>query len=455
MSKLTNVLILNSHTIQLNQDANKGDIIDLNSIEHIDSSLLNQKIEEQINSTYKAMLNKEKSIWQIQQDNLLSAAIKDKDSKIVQLQEQIKLNEKNIRTEVESSYMVKIEKLNHQIESLELEKKGLLSQKQNEIDLEISKIEKQLNEQIQTLKSTINQLNRDKEVLIENLSLKLENAVTKKEQELSVIINKQEKEISNLTLEKSSLNIKKMGEKLESWVDQEYQNHAMNGFETCLWEKDNQSIRLENENKGTKADYLFRVYADDSFADQQLLTSVAVEIKSEDPNSIYKKKNADHYDKLNKDRHKKNCEYALLVSELEWDLPNDAPVRKIQAYDKMYMVRPQYFIVFLNLISAIALQYKTLVTDYNIQRAKFKDAEDIKIQFRDMKNEILDRSIKYIANKADEIYKSADKIHDEATKIKKAAQVIIDSHVQTVINKIEQFKIDQIIQQIEQLEQDQ
>lgn len=452
MSKNIEVLIVNAHTIQLNQDANKGDRIDLKSIQHIDSSLLNQKIDEQVNSRYQEMLEKEKKTWRFQQENAIQSALKEKEAKIIQLEEKMKLNEQKIKTEMESSYSMKVETLKHHVQLLEQERKDVLSQKKTEIELEVSKVERQLSEQISSHKSTIEQLKRDQVSLTERLDLKLENAVQKKEQELRTIINDQDKEISKLTLEKSSSNIKKMGEQLETWVNEEYQNHSLNGFETCLWEKDNQSVRLENESKGTKADYLFRVYANDDFVQEQLLTSVAIEIKSEDPNSVYKKKNSDHFDKLDKDRKKKHCEYALLVSELEWNSPNDAPVKKIQGYDKMYLVRPQYFIVFLNLVSAIALQYQSLVIDYNIARGKFKDAEDIKTQFNQMKSDILDRSIKYIISKAEEIYKSAEKIHDEAGKIKKASRIILDSHIQTIINKIEQFKIDQIIQKIDQLD---
>jgi hypothetical protein len=452
MSKINDIIIVNAHTIQLNQDAKKGDIIDLNTIEHIDSSLLSRKIEEELNTRYKQMLNDEKKRWLIQQENILQKAVMDKELTIAQLKEQVKLNETNIRTEIESAYQLTIEKLNNQIQSLELEKQAFLKSKKVEIDLEVSKTENRLNQEMNRYQSMIEQLKLEKQAILDQAQLKLEQAVHTKAEELNKQINEKEKQISKLTLEKSTLNIKQMGEELETWVDQEYQNHALNGFETCEWIKDNLSVKGEGESRGTKADYLFKVYAEHPFVDENLLTSVACEIKSEDPNSTYKKKNSDHYDKLDKDRRKKECEYALLISELEWDSPNDAPIRKVQGYEKMYMVRPQYFIVFLNIVTAIALQYKSLVKGYNVERAKFKDAENIKDDFNHMKEEILDRSLKYIKNKTEEIDKSAEKIQEEAGRIREATRIILESHVQTIIHKIEQFKIHQIIDQINQLE---
>ena len=95
-------------------------------------------------------------------------------------------------------------------------------------------------------------------------------------------------------------------------------------------------------------DYIFKVYASSSHKENELLTSVACEMKNESPNSTNKKKNSDHFLKLDKDRKKKGCEYALLISELEWDQANDVPIRKVVGYEKMYVVRPQYFITFLS-----------------------------------------------------------------------------------------------------------
>jgi len=142
----------------------------------------------------------------------------------------------------------------------------------------------------------------------------------------------------------------------------------------------------------------------------------------------------------------------LLISELEWDSPNDAPIRKVQNYKKMYMVRPPYFMVFLNILTAITLRYREIINQYQVEKRKFKDVEDIIHQFDDIKNDLLEKSIKYIQKKMKEIVKSADSIKHEANNILEASRIVMESHMQTVINKIKDFKIHQITKQIDALE---
>jgi hypothetical protein len=67
--------------------------------------------------------------------------------------------------------------------------------------------------------------------------------------------------IASLQLSKSLLNVKQLGEELENWCNNEYQHYAISGFDTCTWEKDNKSIKDPLDAKGTKADYIFKVYA--------------------------------------------------------------------------------------------------------------------------------------------------------------------------------------------------
>ena len=107
-------------------------------------------------------------------------------------------------------------------------------------------------------------------------------------------------------------------------------------------------------------------------------------MKNENPESKTKKKNADYYKKLDSDRTKKNCEYALLVSELEMDKFNDAPIVKVTDYPKMYMVRPPYFIAFLSIIESLGKKYKDLLEKVNKEIAKMKKDG----RYDDMKNRV-------------------------------------------------------------------
>jgi hypothetical protein len=272
------------------------------------------------------------------------------------------------------------------------------------------------------------------------------NALKQLEDSFEEKLKEQDEVINKLRLDKSSLNVKTMGEKLEKWVDQEYQNNSMNGFDNCSWVKDNQVI------KGTKADYIYKVFADEQKDEKDLLTSIAIEVKSENPETVNKKKNSDHYAKLHEDRLKKNCEYALLVSELEWDVVNDAPIRKINEYEKMYMVRPQYFMVFIHIVTALSMKYQEILLKHNIEEAKFKESKEILLEFEEIKANILDTTVKYINAHIEEIIKSANTIMAEGKKILDSAIIIKETHINTLINKIANFKITKIIKTIENLD---
>jgi hypothetical protein len=453
MAKIENVLIVNAHTLRLNQDAKKGDEIDLRTLKSVDMRILQNKIDQGLDKEYNQRLDAFKEKMILEKENAIQKALDDSRTEIIELKEKLKTAEENIKTKLKSEYTLDISRLNHKIESLEKERETILANKDKDIALNVSEKMNAIKEEIHKYQTDLNQIKQEKAANEQRLVLEKELAVQAKEKELNDKIQEKENVIARLSLEKSNLNIKKMGEELEAWIDQEFQNHALNGFDTCSWEKDNEVVRNKDESKGTKADYIFKVYPTEAKNEEEILTSVACEIKSEDPSSTYKKKNSDHYDKLHKDRVKKDCEYALLISELEWDTPNDAPIRKVQAYDKMYMVRPPYFMVFLNLLTAINLRYKDIINQHQIEKKKFKGLEDIITEFNIMKKDILDKSIEYIQKKMDEIVKSADNIKNEANKILEASRIVIESHMQTVIRKIESFKIHQIVNQIEALEE--
>jgi hypothetical protein len=145
---------------------------------------------------------------------------------------------------------------------------------------------------------------------------------------------------------------------------------------------------------------------------------------------------------------RKGCEYALLVSELEWESVNDSPIKKVNEYDKMYVVRPQYFVIFLSIVSALGLKYKDILTKHNIERIQFKDIEDIMNEFEEMKSNILDKSLKYLETEVSEILKNAENIHKLSKVIMEAAENIIQKRLSTIKNKIDGFNINKINKKI-------
>lgn len=513
MSKITDITIVNSKLLRLNVDAKAGDEIDLDSLNQVDTSVLISRIEQEKDMEYQKHLNHQKELFSLEKQRDIEDAIGNYKNEITILKASLDLRENELKATLSSTYEKQKSELSSKIQVLESRIISLNAMKENEVNLAISKKEaesqasiNELNlkirgfanektiaisnavaslqdeiikirqnlesdkikaklEQELAVKKTILEVNdqinelrsrlAEKEIVLQNSENNkfkdIEIAVKDKEAELTKTINEQKERIDNLQLTKSLLNVKRLGEELEQWCNQEYQLHSLSGFENCTWEKDNLSVRDEGEYKGTKADYIFKVYAGQERNETNLLTSVACEMKSEDPSSTNKLKNATHFLKLDKDRAKKNCEYALLISELEWELPNDTPIRKVIGYEKMYMVRPQYFVIFLSIVTALGTKYKDILTEYNKEMEQFKDTQDIIDEFEKMKESVLDKSLKYLENELSEIVSNATKINALATKIFDSGHKVIDTYVEQIKNRIENFNITKINKKINKL----
>jgi len=242
---------------------------------------------------------------------------------------------------------------------------------------------------------------------------------------------------------------KTLGENLENWCYEQYKNVSLFGFKTSTFEKDNVVVRSEGDTKGTKGDYIFKVYNDSNHS--ILLTSAMVEMKSEALESENKKKNADHYKKLHEDRVKKNLEYAILVSELEYNVESDAPIFVVDQYEKMYVVRPQFFVTLLGIIESIGLKYADIITEKETERIEFKESLEILEAFEAFKEEILNNSIRHIGTQMENIRKRTETIISSADAIKESTRIVLDTHLNTIKSKIESFSIRKVLNHIDKV----
>lgn len=426
MSKILNVSIVNKNTLVLEEDAKKGDKIDLLSLNNVDLSNIEKRIEEGIDSVYNRKLKE-------REDALISAN---------------KIAIENTKLEIKTEYSSKITELETKLNNQEtvIEAKYLAKIKELETQLQGQKT---VIETEYSLK--IEQLKQEKESLKRQFDLDKREELSKVINEKDEVIREKDKEISELTRSKYGTNVKRIGERLEHWCENEFEEHSMNGFLNCTFEKDNISVKEEGDTKGTKADYIFKVFAD---GDKNIeLVSVTCEMKSEDPNSVNKKKNSDHYKKLDTDRKKKNTEYALLVSELEWNDDNDVPIRKVKEYEKMYVVRPQYFITFLNIISSLASKYQRVLLEKEKEKALFKETDDIIKSFDEMRDAIIDKQLTRLNKEIEEIKKQCDSIKSAADKISTSTSKITDTIIKDIERKIENFNIVKITKKIDKLEE--
>lgn len=194
------------------------------------------------------------------------------------------------------------------------------------------------------------------------------------------LIAYKDQEIERYRDMKARLSTKMLGETLEQHCETEFNRLRATAFQNVYFEKDNDA------SSGSKGDYIFR----ETDEEGNELVSIMFEMKNEQDDSTHRHKNEDFFKKLDADRRKKNCEYAVLVSllEPESELYNAGIVDVSYRYEKMYVIRPQFFIPLISILrntSQSALEYKAelaLVKKQNIDITNFEnEMEDFKQKF--------------------------------------------------------------------------
>lgn len=289
---------------------------------------------------------------------------------------------------------------------IELEEKGNIG---DTIDLtEVSginitfisdKFEKEINilanekaKQIATIETSKILNSKDKQIALLEQKLKTADSEKEKEIEISVLNTekKYDKQISDLTktiqiqkgqLEYRDLGTKAIGENLEQAIFREFKKYqAAGAFPHAQFFKDNIPLKTEDEIKGTKGDFIFKDFDEQG---NPILT-IEIEVKNEGIQSKNKTKNEHHYAKLDSDRRKKECEYALLISCLEMDNELFKGIYIVREYEKMYVVRPE------NFISVITFLKETTINknkELYLQLSKATSATKSKQQFESILKE--------------------------------------------------------------------
>ena len=447
MAKITQITIVDENTLRLEVDAQKGDEIDLLSLNEFDTSYIRKLIEEGKEKEYNKRLSEEKNKFQlILETEILknNTSIKEQyenkleeyKKKLLELEKENEMISKSIDEKSTLKANEEIKKYLEQINKLEQEKNNL----KNEYDIRVLKLEQNIKEA--SLK--VDSLLEAKEQEYKEQILKLE--IEHKEK-----LHEKENEITRLQNDRTVLNSKHIGDDLEDWCNNEMISYSQTGFINCDWYKDTIAVKEDGETKGTKGDYIFRVYNNEAHTVE--LTSVLCEMKSEDPLAKNPKTNSSHYSKLDKDRNKKNCEYALLVSELEWEHANDIPIMKVRGYDKMYMVRPQYFISFLSVIENLANKYKELIVRKELEEAKFEKTNEILEKFEKFKDDLINTLIERIIKSVTDIHNKAKTIRTAAEAILETTNKIVETQIEAVKNKITKFDIVKLTKSINKLNQ--
>lgn len=192
------------------------------------------------------------------------------------------------------------------------------------------------------------------------------------------LIRYKDEEIERLKDMKVRLSTKMVGESLEQHCETEFNRLRMTAFPNAYFEKDNDA------SEGTKGDFIFR----ECDASGNEIISIMFEMKNENDETATKHKNEDFFKKLDHDRRQKGCEYAVLCTllEPESELYNAGIVDVSYRYEKMYVIRPQFFIPMITLLRNAAmgsLRYKQELAEYKQQNIDVTNFEAKMEKFKD------------------------------------------------------------------------
>ena len=250
---------------------------------------------------------------------------------------------------------------------------GIEAQKESEKSLALAEKDKM----IARLSSTIAQHDSKLQVAVMEERYKSQRSLQEKDSEIAKLVSEAELEKSRAQVHeaelikrhenelrtkqelvdyykdlKTRMSTKMVGETLEIHCSTLFNQMLRPMMPFAYFEKDNDA------QDGTKGDFIFR----DS-EDGIEYISIMFEMKNEMDTTATKHKNEDFFKKLDDDRRKKGCEFAVLVSLLEPDseLYNGGIVDVSYRYPKMYVVRPQFFIPIITLLvqtSKKSLEYR-------------------------------------------------------------------------------------------------
>ncbi|MCA9349822.1 DUF2130 domain-containing protein, partial [Candidatus Saccharibacteria bacterium] len=319
------------------------------------SQVRNHEFEQELEQR-SALASREKqdalSLAEAKAKNQMQAGLAKKEAELADLRSQ---NE-NLMIKLTAEKDQEISRLKAQIDSTELNKKLAISQA-------LASLEKEKDRLTGELKIR----DSEKKLLESSLKEKYQAELKTKDD----IIRLKEEEIALRKEMKARLSTKMLGETLEQHCEMEFEKLRATGFQNASFGKDNDA------SEGSKGDYIYREFDQNG----NEVISIMFEMKNEADQTATKKKNDDFLAKLDQDRTKKGCEYAVLVSLLEPDseLYNTGIIDVSHLFPKMYVIRPQFFIPIITLLRNAAqrtMGYKAELAQVRAQNIDISNFEE-------------------------------------------------------------------------------
>lgn len=327
---------------------------------------------------------------------------------------ELKVRERLIKSEAERER----EKLALELEAVKKESESAVERAISERELKIRELEGKLKVDAATAELAKKAELDEKEKKILELEAKIGADKLARDLELKTLkeahaaaLKEKDEVIERYKDMKQRLSTKMLGETLEQHCEIEFNRLRSLGFQRAEFGKDNDA------RTGSKGDYIFRDFSEDGIE----YISIMFEMKNEADATATKKKNADFFKELDKDRREKGCEYAVLVSMLESDSEyyNGGIVDVSHEYPKMYVIRPQFFIPMITLLRNAAeksIEYKRELALVQSQHVDVSNFEAELLEFQEGFKYNYEQASKKFEDAIDKI----DKTIDMLEKIKKA-----------------------------------
>ena len=411
--------------------------IDENSYADIVSQVRNKEFAADVHKQLefaKKQFETEKALAKEQEKRLYDEERANFEQKILSLE----LALKNADVKEEKNVQEALHQKEKEFNALQAE----LDQLKQQLQFKEVELSQKFQEDLHAKERTILELKQEKELQQKEqevqqtaLKEKYELELRSKKDQFELELKAKDEAIAFYKDFKAKQSTKMVGESLEQHCEIEFNRLRMTAFPRAEFGKDNDA------KTGSKGDYIYREYDENGVE----ILSIMFEMKNENDETATKKKNEHFFKELDKDRHEKQCEYAILVSLLEADneLYNTGIVDVSYQYPKMYVVRPQFFIPIITLLRNAALnslQYKqelALMRDQHIDITHFEeDLETFKKGFA-RNYELASKKFQSAIDEIDKTIKSLEKT--------KAALLSSENNLRLANNKAEDLTVKKLV----------
>lgn len=371
---------------------------------------------------FKKEIQSREEMMRSDKEKAVKLAESEKDKIIAEYREKINTYETEKTLAVKTALEEKEKEIND-LKNLnsKLESEKELQEQKSESDKEkaLLNLESEKDKKISDLKNQLKTADTEKKLAIESERNKFQAQ-----------LNEKEKVIEFYRDMKAKLSTKMVGETLEQHCEIEFNKIRSTAYPNAYFGKDNDA------SGGTKGDYIFR----DSDENGTEYISIMFEMKNENDTTATKHKNEDFLKKLDKDRTEKKCEYAVLVSLLEIDNELYTGITDVSYhYPKMYVIRPQFFIPFISLLTNAAKNSLKYKKELAVVRAQNIDIENFNNELEDFKNKF-SRNYRLASDKFKKAIDEIDKTINHLTKVKESL-ISSEDNLRLANNKAEDLTI--------------